>query len=124
MAVTHPGPIFSTISNTEDIETLPSISPKFVPGPLYASSWINPEWFPAEPTTRDIDVLIGSISSTRCSPRPKAAVRSGQSTICSGAMRSTMARRGPRTSPHRTGDRIRNRPIPRTASAFSRLMMM
>jgi glycosyltransferase involved in cell wall biosynthesis len=58
LAVAHPGPIFSTISNAEDMETLPSISPKFVPIPLYASSWVNPEWFPAAPLTRDIDVVM------------------------------------------------------------------
>jgi glycosyltransferase involved in cell wall biosynthesis len=58
MAVAHPSSIFSTISNAEDMDTLPSISPKFVPVPLYASSWVNPEWFPATSTTRDIDILM------------------------------------------------------------------
>ena len=58
LALAHPGPIFSTISNAEDMETIPTISPKLVPLPLYASSWVNPEWFNATPSTRDIDVLM------------------------------------------------------------------
>jgi len=38
----YPGPIFCLISSLNDLEILPRLSERYVPVPLFASSWVNP----------------------------------------------------------------------------------
>ncbi len=41
----YPGPVFSLISNTKDLEYFPRFAPNYVMVPLFASSWVNPDCF-------------------------------------------------------------------------------
>jgi glycosyltransferase involved in cell wall biosynthesis len=55
----YPGPIFSLISNTRDLEILPRLAPNYVPVPLFASSWVNPEFYqPLPRDRRDVDIVM------------------------------------------------------------------
>ncbi len=54
-----PGPVFSLISNIKDLEHFPRFAPNYVMVPLFASSWVNPEYFQPIPTEqKDIDVIM------------------------------------------------------------------
>jgi len=54
-----PDPVFTLISNPKDLVYLPRLSAKFVVVPLYASSWVNPEFYePAPRDQRDIDIVM------------------------------------------------------------------
>ena len=54
-----PGPLFSLISNQRDLEILPRLSSNYVPLPLFASSWVNPEFYhPLPRRERDVDIVI------------------------------------------------------------------
>lgn len=55
----YPTKTFTLISNEREQEVLPRISPKFIPLPLYGSSWVNPQLYhPLPPRKRDIDILM------------------------------------------------------------------
>jgi len=55
----HPGPIFTLVSNPEDLGTFARLSPRYVPVPLYASNWVNPDWVKPLPFERkDIDLVM------------------------------------------------------------------
>lgn len=54
-----PGPLFTTISNPENVTALPSISSRFVVVPLYASSWVDPTRFLLRSRhERDLDLVM------------------------------------------------------------------
>jgi glycosyltransferase involved in cell wall biosynthesis len=54
-----PDPVFSLISNRQDLEVIPRVSPNYIVVPLYASSWVNPEVFaPLPRDQRDIDLIM------------------------------------------------------------------
>jgi glycosyltransferase involved in cell wall biosynthesis len=54
-----PGPLFSLISNTRDLEILPRLAPNYVPVPLFASSWVNPAFYhPLPRHERDVDIVM------------------------------------------------------------------
>lgn len=54
-----PGPLFSLISNVRDLEILPRLAPNYVPLPLFASSWVNPEFYhPLSRKERDMDIVV------------------------------------------------------------------
>jgi glycosyltransferase involved in cell wall biosynthesis len=54
-----PDPVLTLLSNRKDLELFPRISPKYVPVPLFASSWVNPDLFePLPRDQRDIDLLM------------------------------------------------------------------
>jgi len=55
----YPNKVFSLISNERDLEVLPRLSPKFIPLPLYGSSWVNPLLFKPLPwNERNVDILM------------------------------------------------------------------
>ena len=55
----YPDRVFSLISNERELEMLPRLSPKFIPLPLYGSSWVNPLLFKPRPwKQRDVDILM------------------------------------------------------------------
>jgi hypothetical protein len=55
----YPGPIFCLISNRNDLEIFPRLSPKYVMVPLFASSWVNPGLYePLAFEKKDIDLLM------------------------------------------------------------------
>ena len=45
----YPEPFFSLISNPEDMVELTRGSDKIIAVPLFASHWVNPDFFPAPP---------------------------------------------------------------------------
>jgi glycosyltransferase involved in cell wall biosynthesis len=54
-----PGPLFSLISNTRDLEILPRLAPNYIPVPLFASSWVNPAFYrPLPRVRRDVDIVM------------------------------------------------------------------
>ncbi|HZZ77496.1 MAG TPA: glycosyltransferase [Gemmataceae bacterium] len=54
-----PGPVFTLISNPNDLAVFPRMSPNLVTVPLYASSWVNPELFQLVPKAeRTWDLLM------------------------------------------------------------------
>ena len=54
-----PDPVFCLISNTNDLQIFPRLSKKYQMVPLYACSWVNPEWYRAEPfENKDIDIFM------------------------------------------------------------------
>jgi hypothetical protein len=55
----YPGPVYSLISNPRDLSIFPRLSSKYAMVPLYASSWVNPEYFAPRPrSVRDIDIVM------------------------------------------------------------------
>lgn len=55
----YPDPIFTQISNAQDAEVLPGVSPRFVVLPLQAAHWINPSLYqPLPQPERSIDLLM------------------------------------------------------------------
>lgn len=57
--VVYPAPIFSLISNRADLEIFPRFSPKNVMVPLFASNWVNPDWYAPVPfAEKNIDLLM------------------------------------------------------------------
>jgi glycosyltransferase involved in cell wall biosynthesis len=55
----YPDPVFSLISNRRDLEFLPRLSERYRVVPLYASSWVNPDFFRPKPfPERDIDIIM------------------------------------------------------------------
>jgi glycosyltransferase involved in cell wall biosynthesis len=55
----YPGPVFSLISNTKDLEYFPRFAPNYIMVPLFASSWVNPDCFqPLPAEQKDIDMLM------------------------------------------------------------------
>jgi hypothetical protein len=55
----YPGPLFSLISNSRDLEVLPRLAPNYVAVPLFASSWVNPEFYrPLPRDRRDVDLVM------------------------------------------------------------------
>jgi glycosyltransferase involved in cell wall biosynthesis len=55
----YPEAVFSMISNRRDLETLPRLSERYRVVPLYASSWVNPDFFRPKPfPERDIDIIM------------------------------------------------------------------
>lgn len=54
-----PGPVFTLISNPNDLVVFPRMSPHLVVVPLYASSWVNPDLFqPLPRPERSWDLLM------------------------------------------------------------------
>jgi glycosyltransferase involved in cell wall biosynthesis len=54
-----PGPVFTLISNPNDVAVFPRMSSNLVTVPLYASSWVNPEMFqPLPKAERSWDLLM------------------------------------------------------------------
>lgn len=54
-----PGPLFSLISNRRDLEILPRLAPNYVPLPLFASNWVNPDFYrPVPRRERDVDIVM------------------------------------------------------------------
>lgn len=54
-----PGPIFSLISNHQDLEIIPRFAPSYVMVPLFASSWVNPAYYqPVPRENRDVDIVM------------------------------------------------------------------
>src|SRR6185436_10106051 len=54
-----PDPVFSTISDPNDTEILPRISPKYIVAPLLCSNWVNPAWYRPVPfEQKDIDIVM------------------------------------------------------------------
>lgn len=54
-----PGPVFSLISNYKDLDIFPRFAPNYVLVPLFASSWVNPDYYKPRPTSdRDIDLIM------------------------------------------------------------------
>jgi glycosyltransferase involved in cell wall biosynthesis len=54
-----PGPVFTLISDLQDIEVLPRIAANYQVVPLFASSWALPELFRPRPRQeRDIDLIM------------------------------------------------------------------
>ena len=59
MAKLWPGPVFSILGNLADAELLKALSPKLIPLPLLASSWIVPEDFTLHLSrTKDHDIVM------------------------------------------------------------------
>ena len=59
IAAQYPAPIFSLISNANDLRIIPRLSPKFVMVPLYASNWVHAELYSPVPYPRkDIDIVM------------------------------------------------------------------
>jgi glycosyltransferase involved in cell wall biosynthesis len=57
--VVYPGPIFSLISNTNDLKVLPRLSKRYMMIPLFASSWVNPDLYKPVPfEKKDLDILM------------------------------------------------------------------
>ena len=55
----YPGPLFTLISNPQDMEILPRLAPNYIVLPLLASSWVNPNLFRPRPRQeRDIDLVM------------------------------------------------------------------
>ena len=44
-----PDPIFTLVSNEKDLVYFPRISSNYIPVPLFASSWVNPQWYTPVP---------------------------------------------------------------------------
>ena len=54
-----PGHLFTLISNHDDVAIIPRLSPRYTVIPLYASSWVNPDYYAPRPKQdRDIDLLM------------------------------------------------------------------
>ncbi len=54
-----PGPVFSLISNEQDLEIFPRFAPNYVMVPLFASSWVNPAYYNVvPPEKKDIDLIM------------------------------------------------------------------
>lgn len=54
-----PGPLFSLISNLRDVDILPRLSSNYVPLPLFASSWVKPDFYrPLPRSERDVDIVM------------------------------------------------------------------
>ena len=57
--VVYPGPIFSLISNRADLEIFPRFSRNNLMVPLFASNWVNPDWYAPVPfEQKNIDLLM------------------------------------------------------------------
>jgi glycosyltransferase involved in cell wall biosynthesis len=57
--VLYPGRIVSLISHTDDLRILPRLSSKYIPVPLYASSWVHPDLYRSVPfADKDIDLVM------------------------------------------------------------------
>ena len=55
----YPGKIVSMISHTDDLRTLPRLSPNVSVVPLYASSWVHPDLYQPVPfASKDIDLVM------------------------------------------------------------------
>jgi hypothetical protein len=55
----YPEPFFSLISNSRDLELFPRLSDKYRMIPLYASSWVNPDYYKPMPhDCRDLDIVM------------------------------------------------------------------
>jgi len=55
----YPEPIFTLISNPHDLDVLPYVSPRLKVLPLYASNWVNPEWYqPVPKAEREYDLIM------------------------------------------------------------------
>lgn len=55
----YPGRIVSMISHTDDLRTLPRLSPNISAVPLYASSWVHPELYQPIPfANKDVDLVM------------------------------------------------------------------
>ena len=54
-----PAPIFTLISNARDLQIFPRLSHNYAVVPLYASSWVNPDFYQPRPRDRrDIDIVM------------------------------------------------------------------
>ena len=54
-----PGPVFTLISNPNDVAVFPRMSSNLIVVPLYASSWVNPDLFePLPKSQRSWDLLM------------------------------------------------------------------
>jgi glycosyltransferase involved in cell wall biosynthesis len=54
-----PDPIYTLISNEKDLTYFPRISNNYIPVPLFASSWVNPQWYtPVTFEKKDIDIFM------------------------------------------------------------------
>lgn len=54
-----PGALFALVSNRRDLEILPRLSSNYVPLPLFASHWVNPEFYrPLPRSERDVDIIM------------------------------------------------------------------
>jgi len=55
----YPSPIFSLISNWDDLRHFPRFSSKYVMVPLFASSWVNPSFYKVvAPDKKNIDLIM------------------------------------------------------------------
>ncbi len=58
-AALFPDPIFTLVSNEKDLVYFPRISSNYIPVPLFASSWVNPQWYTPVPfEKKDIDIFM------------------------------------------------------------------
>jgi glycosyltransferase involved in cell wall biosynthesis len=58
-AAAYPRPFYTLISNRQDLDEIPRISPKLQVVPLYASSWVDPGMFrPLPYNDRNIDIVM------------------------------------------------------------------
>jgi glycosyltransferase involved in cell wall biosynthesis len=54
-----PAPVFTLISNPDDLAVLPRVSPNLIVVPLYASHWVNPDLYPPLPRDqRPYDLIM------------------------------------------------------------------
>jgi hypothetical protein len=59
MAKLWPGPLYTLLSNFDDADLLPVLSPKLVPVPLLASSWVDPDDFTPHLTpAKEFDLVM------------------------------------------------------------------
>jgi hypothetical protein len=57
--VMFPDPIFTLISNEKDLGHFARISDHYIPVPLFASSWVNPQWYVPVPfEKKDVDIFM------------------------------------------------------------------
>jgi glycosyltransferase involved in cell wall biosynthesis len=55
----YPGPVFSLISNWQDLEHFPRFAANYIMVPLFASSWVNPRYYQAvPPEQKNIDLIM------------------------------------------------------------------
>ena len=55
----YPDPIFTLISNPRDLDVLPRVSSRLIVAPLYASHWVNPEFYqPLPRAERPFDLIM------------------------------------------------------------------